>query len=99
VDGALVFDKAGRWQSAPVMFETLRAAYDELLRNPAVSRGPFHQARSASPTRGDDLSSILVDVAFGEEHTEAIARERKRTQEVIEGMPSISVAVESIRQR
>ena len=35
--------------------------------------------------------SPVIDVAFGEHHEEAIARERARTREVIEGLSSISV--------
>jgi serine/threonine-protein kinase len=95
VDGALVFAKDGRWQSARIMFEKLREAYEEVRTSPEASRPPANPSHA----RGDELSSILVDVAFGDEHTEQVARERKRMQEVIEGMPSISVAVESIRSR
>jgi serine/threonine protein kinase len=98
VDGALVFDKAGRWQSARIMFEMLRTAYEEVRHTPSTLR-PARSHAASDATTHDELSSILVDVAFGEDHTEAIARERRRMQEVIEGMPSISVAVESIRGR
>jgi hypothetical protein len=34
-----------------------------------------------------------VDVAFGPEHDAAMARERQRTREVIEGLSSISIVV------
>ena len=33
-----------------------------------------------------DEPSIVVDVAFGNQHDEAIERERQRTREVIEGL-------------
>jgi eukaryotic-like serine/threonine-protein kinase len=102
VDGALVFDKTGRWQSARAMFEALRASYEEVCRYGS----PLPKAHATSHTFGDELSSIIVDIAFGEEHTDAMARERRRTRDVIEGMtqdvlegiPSVSVAVDSIRK-
>ncbi len=90
VDGALVFDKAGRWQNARAMFEALRAAYEEVRQDPSQSLS----APIAAQSRVEDLSSILVDIAFGDGHGEAVETERRRTQELIEGT-SISIAVDS----
>jgi eukaryotic-like serine/threonine-protein kinase len=91
VDGALVFEKERRWQSAAAMFEALRAAYDELI--PA---GPTSRSVDVPITfEGDAAPSLVVDVAFGPERDEAIERERARTREVIEGLSSVSVVVSS----
>jgi eukaryotic-like serine/threonine-protein kinase len=88
VDRALKFDKLHRWQSAREMFEALRAAYDEL--SPAVP-----SARSVDiPLHFEDASSLVVDVAFGSERDEAVARERARTREVIDGLSGVSVAID-----
>ena len=91
VDRALAFDKANRWQSARAMFEALRGAYEEL-----------HQQACAPTSRSADLPvtfeegpSLVVDVTFGAEHDDAVARERARTREVIESLSSISVVVPS----
>ena len=47
-----------------------------------------------------DEPSGVVDVAFGEQHEEAMERERQRTREVIEGLsgPSIAVALEALNK-
>jgi hypothetical protein len=41
-----------------------------------------------------DSPSLVVDVAFGPDHDDAVARERARTREVIEGLSMVSVVVE-----
>jgi serine/threonine-protein kinase len=87
VDRALAYEKGERWQTARAMFEALRAAYDELNEAEPSSRSVD------VPLQFDDASSLVVDVAFGAEHDEAVARERARTREVIESLSSISVDV------
>ena len=90
VDRALAFDKHARWQSAREMFEALRAAYEQMR-----PRG----ARADAPDRNpllridDEPSSLVVDIAFGSEHDQALAVERKRAQEALEAL-SIIAAVE-----
>ena len=100
VDKALAFDKAARWQNARAMFEALRAAYEEQRHRPP----PLPQSRPTSPSRETievpvhyeaDEPSLVVDVAFGEHHEEAIERERARTREVIEGMSGAGIAIAS----
>ena len=105
VDRALAFDKNDRWQDARAMFEALRAAYDEQRLRPP----PLPQARSIMPTHETidlpvhyeaDEPSVVVDVAFGQQHAEAIERERQRTREVIEGLSgnSIAIALEALNK-
>jgi serine/threonine protein kinase len=89
VDRALAFDKQLRWQSARAMFEALRAAYDELT----VNGPPSRSIDVALTFEGDGAPSLVVDVAFGADHDEAIARERARTREVIDGLSAVSVVV------
>jgi serine/threonine-protein kinase len=92
VDKALAFDKAARWQDARAMFEALHGAFDEQRQR----RPPLPPARAAQvsaptldlPVHYDDEPSLVVDVAFGEQHDEALHRERQRTREVIEGLSS-----------
>jgi serine/threonine-protein kinase len=101
VDRALAFDKSARWQDA----RALRAAYDEHRNRPP----PLPQSRppNTSPSSIDvpvhyeaDEPSVVVDVAFGEQHEEAMERERQRTREVIEGLsgPSIAIALEALNK-
>jgi serine/threonine protein kinase len=102
VDRALQFDKNARWQNARAMFEALRAAYDEERRRPP----PLSQSRSPSASQESidvhvhyqDEPSVVVDVAFGDKHEDAIEQERRRTREVIEGLSgrSIEVALEAL---
>jgi serine/threonine protein kinase len=96
VDRALAFEKEQRWQGAREMFEALRAAYDELRASP-----PARAASVTPAVESEEAPSLVVDVAFGGEHDEAVARERSRTREVIDALSSISIAVdpESIRGR
>jgi eukaryotic-like serine/threonine-protein kinase len=90
VDRALAFEKERRWQSAGAMFEALRAAYDEL-----ASAGPPSRSVDIPLTfEGDGAPSLVVDVAFGAEHDDAVARERARTREVIEGLSGVSIKVD-----
>jgi eukaryotic-like serine/threonine-protein kinase len=101
VDRALAFRKEDRWQSARAMFEGLRAAYDEVCGRP----GAVRSMRPPEPSRDTvDVAitfeeggapSLVVDVAFGEEHDEAIARERQRTREVAERLSDTSVTMGS----
>jgi serine/threonine-protein kinase len=90
VDRALAFEKERRWQSARAMFEALRAAYEEL-----ASAGPPSRSIDVPLTfEGDGASSLVVDVAFGAAHDEAIARERARTREVIESLSAVSIKID-----
>jgi len=105
VDKALAFDRAARWQGARAMFEALRDAYEEQRNRPP----PLPQSRPAQPTAESidiavdfvaDEPSLVVDVAFGESHEEAVELERRRTREVIEGLSSagIDIASEAMRK-
>jgi len=97
VDRALAFDRAARWQTAKEMFEALRAAYESMRRSPAPTQpdpeaeGPVSLPISVLV----DEPSVVVDVAFGDAHDEALERERRRTIEVIDGLSTISVAIAS----
>jgi serine/threonine protein kinase len=104
VDRALAFEKSARWQDARSMFEALRAAYDEERRRPPPLR------QSHPPTPGPesldlpvhydaDEPSLVVDVAFGEQHEDAVERERQRTREVIEGLSGPAVARDAPDER
>jgi serine/threonine-protein kinase len=96
IDRALALEKADRWQSARAMFDGLRAAYDEECGRPR----PLVQSDGTTGDRPtlevsvsyDAEPSLLVDVAFGEHHDEALERERQRTREIVEelsGQPSV----------
>ncbi len=101
VDRALAFRKEDRWQSARAMFEGLRAAYDEVCGRPGAVRSmrppaPSLDAVEVAVTFDEGgAPSLVVDVAFGEEHDEAIARERQRTREVAERLSDTSVTMGS----
>jgi serine/threonine protein kinase len=91
VDRALAFKKEDRWQSARAMFEALRAAYGEL-----TDAGPPSRSIDVPISfEGDGATSLVVDVAFGAEHDEAVARERARTRDVIESLSGISIKVDT----
>lgn len=99
VDRALAFDPERRWQTAREMFEGLRLAYEELTRDPSVvarrSQVPAGDSIDVSIAWEDDTkSSAIVDVAFGANRDQALARERMRTREIIEGLSGISVVVD-----
>jgi eukaryotic-like serine/threonine-protein kinase len=108
VDKALAFDKEQRWSSAREMFDALRAAYDECRTRPHAA-SPTPAARPLMPSAVtldvpisvEEPPSLVVDVAFGDHHDEAIARERQRTREVIEGLSSLQIVVadEAIEKR
>ncbi len=96
VDRAVAFDKNHRWGSAREMFGALRAAYDEARGH----QPPLPPPRPAVPSAvtidvpiSIEEPSLVVEVAFGDRHDEAIARERQRTREVIEGLSSLSIVV------
>ena len=100
VDKALAFDRNSRWQSATAMFEALRAAYEELRNRPPplpTGRPPQSSQESVDVQveYTPDEPSLVVDVAFGEQHADAIERERQRTREVIEGMSGAAIAIAS----
>jgi eukaryotic-like serine/threonine-protein kinase len=90
VDRALAFEKERRWQTARAMFEALRVAYDEL-----TNLGPPSRSIDVPLTfEGDGAPSLVVDVAFGAEHDDAVARERARTREVVEGLSAVSIKID-----
>jgi serine/threonine-protein kinase len=101
VDRALAFEREARWQTAADMFEALRIAYDEAKRARSSSSVPPVSSVSSvelpitveDQSTEEEQSSLVVDVAFGPEHDAAMARERQRTREVIEGLSSLSIVV------
>ena len=96
IDRALAFQKEQRWGTAREMFDALRAAYDEVRgRTPPLPpvRAPEPSAVTIDVPISIDEPSLVVDVTFGEHHDEAIARERQRTREVIDGLSTLSVVV------
>jgi serine/threonine-protein kinase len=99
VDRALAFDKADRWQSARAMFEALRAAYEEERHRPPPlapsSPSQSHPTIDMSAHHGAEEPSLVVDVAFGDHHDEALEQERKRTREIIEGISGEPIAIAS----
>jgi eukaryotic-like serine/threonine-protein kinase len=88
LDRALAFDKESRWPTARAMSDALQAAYEETRRRPPpLPRGRVRA--SEIPSIAFDLieaPSLVVDIAFGEHHAEAVERERRRAREVIEDM-------------
>jgi serine/threonine-protein kinase len=102
VDRALSFRKEDRWQSARAMFEGLRSAYEEVCgRRPATARSlrprpSNEEGLDVSVTfESPDPPSLVVDVAFGEEHDEVIARERDRMRAVAESLSNASLTMAS----
>ncbi len=87
VDRALAFDKQARWQTAKEMFEALRSAYEEMR-----PRGPQSsvQGSGAAALLDDESVSLVVDVAFGSEHDQALSFERRRALETLEALSSTS---------
>jgi serine/threonine-protein kinase len=96
VDKALAFDKNDRWETARAMFDALRAAFEE-TRGRAPPLPPPREPAPSAVTIDVPISieepSLVVDVAFGEGHDEAIAKERARTREVIDGLSTLAVVV------
>jgi serine/threonine-protein kinase len=90
VDRALAFDKQSRWQSAREMFDALGVAYREDQARPAGA-APTPSGAPPAP----ESPSLVVEVTFGGVHDEALERERQRTREVVEGLSSLSVAIDS----
>jgi hypothetical protein len=73
------------------MFEALRDAYGEL-----TDAGPPSRSIDVPISfEGDGATSLVVDVAFGAEHDEAVARERARTRDVIDSLSGVSVKVDT----
>ncbi len=95
IDRALAFEKENRWQGAREMFEALRAAYDELPRRPPASASSVDIPLTFE---GDGMPSLVVDVTFGAEHDEALAKERARTREAAEFVSGLSVTLDSARR-
>jgi serine/threonine protein kinase len=105
VDRALAFQKDARWQTARAMFDALHGVYRGLtagkpravpppLPLPAKRAAPPPSAQSVDVPISVEDPSLVIDVAFGEEHDAAMERERKRTREVIEGLSKIDVAID-----
>jgi serine/threonine-protein kinase len=98
VDRALAFEPSDRWQTAREMFEALRAAYEELRVRPMAPPKPAGKASMRSVhfgvTEVSRAPSLVVDVAFGDAHDEALSLERKRTREVVQALSSVSVAID-----
>lgn len=104
MDRALAFDKEARWPTAREMSDAVRAAYDEArLRPPPLPQGTRPRAGGTSPTPVGEMEaeasipfelvnapSLVVEVAFGPGHDEAIERERQRTREVASAMTTRS---------
>jgi serine/threonine-protein kinase len=98
VDRALAFDKAARWQSSRAMFEALRAAFEESRHRPAplpqvVEEAPASVPLELSFSFGATEPSLVVDVAFGDGHDDALERERQRTREIVEGLSEFGVGI------
>jgi serine/threonine protein kinase len=91
IDRALAFDKAARWQSAREMFEALRACYGRLSAHPVQPRAGVLTGHAAS----GDAPSLIAQVAFGPEHDKALADERRRTREAVQGLSTLSLDLES----
>lgn len=91
VDRALAFDKQARWQSAKEMFEALRGAYEQIRPREARSEA---RERAPSPHADPEPPSLVVEIAFGSEHDQAMAIERKRAQEALEALSILSATDE-----
>jgi serine/threonine-protein kinase len=102
VDRALAFEKHARWQSARAMFEGLRAAYEESRHLPPAQ---LPRAVDDDPPRSvplelsfgiaPDEPSLVIDVAFGEQHDDELERERQRTRERVEGLSEAGITIAS----
>ena len=90
-----------RWPSTSSGAGRARARCSRRSAPPTTScRSPALRAdrsRSRSTFEADGAPSLVVDVAFGADHDDAVARERARTREVIEGLSAVSVVVASDR--
>ena len=92
IDRALAFEKRSRWRSAREMLEALRGVYASMQKRPpthALSAAGGWMTDADGPpisVQEDNAPSLVAEVAFGEHHDEALERERKRTNEVIEAI-------------
>ena len=97
VDRALAFDRHQRWGSAREMFDALRAAYDETRGMAPPRPAPADESPPSAVTIDVPISieepSLVVDITFGEQHDHAIARERQRTREIVDGLSTLSILV------
>ena len=91
IDRAVAFDKQARWRSAREMRDALRSVYASLRRRPPVPalgdaawRGG--EAGDSISVHEEDAPSLVAEVAFGDGHDEALARERQRTHDVVAAM-------------
>jgi eukaryotic-like serine/threonine-protein kinase len=94
IDRALAFEKERRWPSAREMFDALRVAYDELSQSGPPADASVDPSVDVSLTFEGDAPSLVVDVAFGAEHEDAIARERSRTRDVLDALSDVSMAID-----
>jgi len=92
IDRALAFDKRARWQTAREMFEALRASYGRLSTHP-TPRPPTVLTQKGAAT--GDAQSLIAQVAFGPEHDKALAEERRRTRDAVQGLSTLSLEIES----
>jgi serine/threonine protein kinase len=98
VDRAMAFEKQARWRSAREMLEALRGVYASLQRRPPIrvlsAAGAWTKEEASAPisVQEDDAPSLVAEIAFGDHRDEALARERKRTSEVIEAISGDAVA-------
>jgi hypothetical protein len=77
------------------MFDALRVAYGELSQTRPASAAAVDPSVDVSFTfEGEGAPSLVVDVAFGAEHEDAVARERSRTRDVLEALSEVSVATD-----
>jgi serine/threonine-protein kinase len=112
VDKALAFDKAARWQTAREMREALEAAYEESRERASVPTEPPPpvsvplsvppqsiplELSFASLISSTDEPSLVIDVAFGDNHDRKIESERQRTREIVEGLTGKPVATKDDR--
>jgi len=95
VDKALAFEMNDRWQTAPLMFDALRAAHNH-LRQSRRTPTPMPMTLDAPPS-AESASlepSLVVDVTFGDEHDALVEKEKARAREVVEGLSRVSVVVD-----
>ena len=96
MDRALAFDKEARWPNAGAMRRAVRAAYDEArVRPPPLpyprsapdgTALPEDTLESSIPFDLVQAPSAVIEVAFGDQHDEAIERERARSREATAGL-------------
>ena len=98
VDRALAFEPSDRWPTARAMFVALRSAYDELRMSPqapasSTGKANLRMAHFSVPDTSR-APSLVVDVAFGARHDEALSVERKRTLDLRQTLSGISVRLD-----